>query len=661
MDLMFALVLVVLLVIAVLYIGDRFGIPSIVLFLVIGMLVGPYGLAIITDQATIEDIGEIGIILLLFTIGLEFSFEQMLREWRTVIIGGLAQVCTTIVAIMGFSMLLGLMWREALVFGFIVSLSSTAIVMKILQERKEVDTIQGRTLLGVLIFQDLAIIPMILITPLLVSSEGPDLENLPYQVAKVAGLLLIIILLAKYVIPPFLYRVAGRRNRELFMITIIGICILIAYLTNAAGLSLTLGAFLAGLIIGGSEYNIDALSHVIPFRDIFASIFFLSIGMLLEFSVLFDDLPSVLFITAFIIIIKFATGAFSAAVLGMQARLAVFTGLALCQIGEFSFVLAQSGLESSLIPNEVYQVFLAAAIITMALTPFVMNASPSVVDFLYRLSRSPAFSKKQAESCMPAGGEELQKNHIIIAGYGLTGMSVARAAEIVGIPYVVIELKPEIIRKEKAARRRNFIFGDAVQEEVLEHAGIRTARTLIVVVSEEEAVPRIVHHARVMSPSVHIVARTRHHRQSRHLIDLGANEVVSEEYESAKEIFGRVLVDYHVPEPDVIRIVERLRRWGYAMFEGGAESAADAVDAEREFDALHFRTFRVEPGSWAAGKTLDELDLENRYGIREFGFRRDTATIDKPPGTTVLLPGDTLVVFTTDANITEMAALFSAS
>lgn len=661
MDLMLALVIVILLVIAVLYLGQQFNIPSIVIFLLVGMLVGPYGLALVTDQTIIEDIGQIGIILLLFTIGLEFSFERLLRSWKTVIIGGLVQVCATIIAITAFSMLLGLTFREALVFGFIVSLSSTAIVMKILQERKEADTIQGRTLLGILIFQDLATIPMILITPLLVSSEGIDFENLPYQIAVVAGLLILIIILARFVIPPFLYRVAKARNRELFIITIIGICVLITYLTDAAGLSVTLGAFLAGLIIGESDYNIDALSHIIPFRDIFASIFFLAIGMLLEIGIFVDDFVSVLIITLFIIIVKFMTGACASAVLGMPARMSVFAGLALCQIGEFSFVIAKSGLESSLIPNTVYQVFLAAAIITMALTPFTMNASPAVVDVLYRVSRNPAFSKEPTGTCRPSAGEESLKNHIIIAGYGLTGMSVARAAEIIGIPYVVIELNPEIVKKEKMARRRNFIFGDAVQEEVLEHAGIHTARTLIVVVSEQEAVPRIVHHARVLSPSLHIVARTRHVRQSRHLIELGANEVISEEYESAKEIFERILRHYHVPGSDITSIVKRLQKWGYAKFEGGTQSSADITDAEKVFDALHFHTVRIEPGSWAAGKTLDDLDLQNRFGIREFGFRRGGVTQDSPPGSTVLKAGDAIIVFTTDKNIAELNALFSPS
>jgi len=659
MDLMLALVIVVLLIIAVLYLGRQFNVPSIVLYLVVGMVAGPYGLGLISDQGVVENIGQIGIILLLFTIGLEFSFERLLHSWKTVIIGGLIQVCTTIAAITAFVMLLGLSFREALVFGFIVSLSSTAIVMKILQERKEVDTIQGRTLLGILIFQDLATIPMILITPLLVSRKGIDFENLPYQVAVVAGLLILIIILARFVIPPFLYRVAKARNRELFMITIIGICVLITYLTDTAGLSVTLGAFLAGLIIGESDYNIDALSHIIPFRDIFASIFFLAIGMLLEISIFMDNFVSILFITLFIILIKFFTGVFAATIVGTEARLAVFTGLALSQIGEFSFVIAKSGLDTALIPDTVYQVFLASAIITMALTPFIMNASPGVVDFLYKVSRNPVFKKKPVGASAAIAEEDDPKNHIIIAGYGLTGKSVARAAEIIGIPYVVIELNPDIIRKEKASRRKNFIFGDAVQEEMLEHAGIHRAKTLVVVVSEQEAVPRIVHHARVLSPSIHIVARTRNTRQANYLMDLGADEVVSEEYESAKEIFQRVLKDYRLPEPEISSIVSRLQKWGYARFTKGMEPAGEEPLSEPILDTLHFHTFHVIPGCRACGKTLDNLDLKNRFKISEFGFRRNDAFVRNPPGSTILRIGDSIVIFSTDQNITELATLFS--
>ncbi len=427
MDLLLASVSILTLAIALLYIGQRLRIPSIVTFLIIGMLVGPYGFRLITNQDAIDTFGTIGIVLLLFTIGLEFSFQKLLRSWRTVIIGGIVQVCTTIVAITLISAYFGMPPNEALIFGFIVSLSSTAIVMKILQEKGEVDTLHGRTLLGILIFQDLAIIPMILIAPLLVGSGGPDLDALPLQVGKVALIILVIIIMARWVIPAFLFRVAREKNRELFLITLLGTCILIAWLTSEAGLSFTLGAFIAGLIIGESDYNIDALGHIIPFRDVFASIFFLSIGMLLNTRTVFVNFYYVAMIVVIIIAVKILTGVTAAAILGMPARICVFTGLALCQIGEFSFVLAKNGLDTALIPEGVYQVFLAGAIITMALTPFAIKVSPWVVDLLYRIA--PGRISRGREEPETEGEEELS-DHIVIAGYGITGKSVARAATI---------------------------------------------------------------------------------------------------------------------------------------------------------------------------------------------------------------------------------------
>ena len=658
MEMMLAIVILISLAIALLYIGQHFKLPSIVSFLIIGILVGPFGFALITNQSAIEMVGQIGIILLLFTIGLEFSFEKLLRSWRIVIIGGLVQVCTTIVAITLITTYFKMPFNEALVFGFIVSLSSTAIVMKILQERGEVDTIQGRTLLGILIFQDLAIIPMILITPFLVGSGGPDFEHLPVQMGKVAGLLIVIIIMAKWIIPAFLFRVVRLRSRELFFITIAGICVLIAWLTSEAGLSVTLGAFVAGLIIGESDYNIDALSHIIPFRDVFAAIFFLSIGMLLNTRMVLDNMYWVAFIVLLIIGVKILTGAFAAAVLGMPARVCIFTGFALCQIGEFSFVLAQSGLDSALIPIAVYQLFLAAAIITMALTPFAMNASPKAVDILYRLFPQ-RISRNAMETDMSDNGSAALSDHIIIAGYGVTGKSVSRAAELTGIPYVVIDLNPEIIKQEKAARRTRVIFGDAVQEEILEHAGIRRARTLVVVVSEEIAIPRIVHRARSLSPSVYIIARTRHIRHAKKLLDLGADEVVSEEFEAAREIFTRALRKYQFPETEISKIVDRLQAWGYGKFIKNAENNQQISGIDTLLHSLRIHTIFVEPGSTAAGKTLAELDLKNGFGIMDYGFRRDGITTMHPDENICLQEGDALILFASDEKSEDIRPLFS--
>jgi len=660
MDIMLAFASIAILSILLLFISQYFKIPSIVSFLVIGMLAGPYGFAIITDQASIETFGEIGIILLLFTIGLEFSFEKLLKSWRIVIIGGILQLVTTILAITFVANVLGVPFRSAVVFGFIVSLSSTAIVMKILQERREVDTLQGRTLLGILIFQDLAIIPMILILPVFMGTGGPDLSSLPVEIAKVAGILVIIVILARWVIPTFLYQVAKQRNRELFFITIAGICISVAWLTNQAGLSFALGAFVAGLIIGESDYNIDALSHIIPFRDVFASIFFLSIGMLLNTeSILSGGIWIVLAIVILIIAIKILTGAFAAAVLGMPARICIFTGFALCQVGEFSFVLAKTGLDSDFIPEHIYQIFLASAIITMALTPLSMNAAPKAVSIVYRIFPH-RIAKPKPGAEFEQGSEKPMTDHIVIAGYGITGKSVARAAEITGIPYSVIELNPDIIRREKAARRSNFIYGDATQDEVLEHAGIRQARALVVVVSDPEAVPRIIHKAHTITPDLYIIARTGHIRNAQYLLDLGADEVVSEEFEAAREIFTRALRKYRLPDTEIAKITSRLQSWGYSKFVKNAENGRTMTGMDTMLLNLRIHMIAVEPGSYAAGKSIGELNLKERFSIKDFGVRQGDRTIAQPDPATLLNPGDALIVFASDKTITELSPLFKA-
>jgi CPA2 family monovalent cation:H+ antiporter-2 len=394
---------------------------------------------------------------------------------------------------------------------------------------------------------------------------------------------------------------------------------------------------------------------------VFAAIFFLSIGMLLNTQSILADPAFVLLIiliVTLIIGIKILTGAFASIVLGMPARISLLTGFALCQVGEFSFVLAKTGLQSGFIPEMVYQIFLASAIATMALTPFFMNVAPRVVDAFYRF-----IPRRVARDALarPAGQDAAKKisDPIVIAGYGITGKGVARAAEITGIPYTVIELNPDIIQKEKSTRRLFFIFGDAVREEVLEHAGLCHARALVVVVSEQEAVPRIVHRARRMAPSVYIIARTVHIRHAQYLLDLGADEVVSEEYEAAKEIFTRALRKYHLTESEIGKIVRRLQDWGYAKLVKNGESSSTIPTMDAVLESLHIHMLNVEPGSSAKGKTIANLDLKGRYGIDDCGLRRDNATNITPDATTRLQAGDALIVFSSDTTVQEIAGLFS--
>ena len=653
MDVILAVVCLGILTVLLLFVGQRFKVPSIVCFLVIGMLAGPYALSIISDQSTIETIGEIGVILLLFTIGLEFSFEKLLGAWRVVVLGGAIQVCTTIVAATAFMHLLtGIRIQEAIFFGFLVSLSSTAIVMKILQDRGEVETVSGRTLLGILIFQDLAVIPMILLTPLLMGTSGPSYGSLPFEVGKVILILAILIVSAHWVVPWVMYGVAKQKNRELFIFTVAGICFAVAWLTNAAGLSYSLGAFVAGLIIGKSDFSIDAVSNIIPFRDIFAAIFFISIGMLLDTSVILSQYTIVFSLIAIILVIKVLTGSLTAAILGMPARVSVFVGLALAQIGEFSFVLAKSGLESNLIGTGPYQFFLAAAIITMAFTPFTMNVASPVTNLLYRLFPDRIKRPDQKKDAAGPIPEELS-DHIVIVGYGMTGKSVARAAEILGIPYNAIDMDPDVVVRERAAdRHHEIIFGDATHREVLEYAGIGQARALVVVISEQNVVPGIIHLAREMAPSIYIVVRTRHVNDVRQLLDLGADEVIPEEFETSVRIFSRVLAKYTLPESDIDTLTKVVRGNGYRMFSrANTPLPVGEQDPGKAFGDLHIHTLEVSPGAPSAGKTLRQLDSWNTRGVGILAVRRGASSVTSPHPDLIVLPGDVLILYGSEASI----------
>ena len=658
MDVILAVVCLGILTIALLFLGQRFKVPSIVCFLVIGMLAGPYALSIVSDQSTIETIGEIGVILLLFTIGLEFSFERLLKAWRVVVIGGTFQVCTTIIAAaLILHAINGVRWTEAVFFGFLVSLSSTAIVMKVLQDRGEVETVPGRTLLGILIFQDLAVIPMILLTPLLMGSSIST-ASLPVEILKVVAIFAILIASAHWVVPWIMYRAAQQKNREIFVFTIAGICFAVAWLTNAAGLSYSLGAFMAGLIIGESEFSIDAVSNIIPFRDIFAAIFFISIGMLLNTSVILSQPSIVISLLILILVAKVLTGSVASAILGMPARVSIFVGLALAQIGEFSFVLAKSGEESNLIGTGPYQFFLAAAIITMALTPFTMKAAQPMTDMMYRLFPHRIKRPDPEEDAAGPAPEELA-DHIIIAGYGMTGKSVARAAEILGIPYNAIDMDPDVVTREHAAdRHHEVIFGDASHREILEYAGIERARALVVVISEQNVVPGIIHLAREMAPTIYIVVRTRHVNDARQLLDLGADEVIPEEFETSVRIFSRVLAKYTLPESDIDTLTKVVRGNGYRMFtRASTPLPAGALDPERAFGDLHIHTLEVGSGAPVTGKSLRQLDLWNTCGVGILAIRRGTSSVTSPHPDLIVLPGDVLILYGSETGISRFRPL----
>jgi len=641
LDFILAVSVLILLSLVFLFIGQKFRVPSVVSFLALGMIAGPFGLAIVRDQSLIDTFGEIGIILLLFTIGLELSFEEIGRFWKVILVGGSLQVCTTIIVITAISSVLGFPFNEAVFFGFLVSLSSTAIVMKVLQERGEVETLEGTTLLGILIFQDLAIIPMILITPLLIGRSGPSYESLPLGVAKVVIIIAVVIVAAIWLIPELLTRVAREKNRELFLFTIAGICFTVAYLTNAAGLSLSLGAFIAGLVIGESEYSLDALSDILPFRDLFAGIFFLSIGMLLDTRVILSHLSIVVWIIVTIFGVKFMTGWLSVASIGLPPRAALFAGFSLCQIGEFSFVLAKSGLQSDLIPMTTYQIFLSGAIVTMAATPFLMQAAQPITGSLYR--RAPPEVPEGKGTGGQDAGPELS-GHAVVAGFGPGGSAVARAAEIAGMQCLVIDLDPDAAKRERE-KGTIFLYGDATREEFLRHAGIERAAVLFVAIGESKQAEMIVRRARRLAPALPIIAMAGSVDEVVSLSSAGADEVISSEYEGALRLFSRALARFGIAQEEIENLLSRIRTHTIRGITQGSRQETVRAKTGVGFESHHVFRVPVKEGAEACGKTLGELEEVLPPGVSLVGLLRNDTFIAGISRDSLVHEGDSLVFY----------------
>jgi len=441
------------LAIFVLFICHRLHVPTVVGFLLTGIFVGPYGLGLIKAIHEVEIFAEIGVVLLLFTIGIEFSLERLLQIRKSVLIGGSLQVFLTFWATLLISKQFGQAFGESVFIGFLVALSSTAIVLKLLQERAEVDSPHGRTTLGILIFQDIIVVPMILITPLLAGATGSLGESLLVLLAKGICIILFVIVSAKWIVPQVLYQIARTRNPELFLLSVVVICFGVAWLTSWAGLSLALGAFLAGLIISESEYSHQALGNILPFRDVFTCFFFISIGMLLDVGFLYQKPVFIGLVALGVIFLKSIIAGSVAILLGFPLRIGILVGFALGQIGEFSFILSKAGVEHGLLAGNIYQMFLSVSILSMAATPFIIGFGPRLADIILRLP----LPEWLISGFYPVSAIKIadRKDHLIIIGFGVNGRNLAQAARVAGITYVIIEMNPETTAMQPEMRYCN--------------------------------------------------------------------------------------------------------------------------------------------------------------------------------------------------------------
>lgn len=642
------IVVIFSLAVVVLYLCHSIKVPSIVGFLLTGIIAGPHGLALVKSIEQVQLIAEFGVILLLFSIGLEFSFKSLMKMKTTVLIGGSLQVGFTIALGSMLAYLFGLSINQAVFIGFLVSLSSTAIVLKQMGERAELDSPHGKINLGILIFQDIIVVVMMLLVPLLGGAEGMS-EPVWFILAKAAGVIFLIIILSIYVIPPLLYQVTRTGSRELFMLSIIVICFAVAELTNSAGLSLALGAFMAGLIIADSEYSHQALANIIPFLDTFTSLFFVSIGMLLNLSAISGHLGTILLITAAVLLMKAIIASLATLVLGYPLRTAILVGFSLSQVGEFSFILSQTGIQHGLISQGLYQGFLSASILTMMLTPFIIAFAPQAVKYITQLPIPQRLLTGTHPEVLDKEIDDYH-DHLIIIGYGLNGRNLSRAANYAKVPYIALDLNSETVRVEQANGEPVY-YGDATQEVVLEKAGVEKARVMVIAISDPAATRRIITTARRMSPGIHIIVRTRFISNVNDLHNLGANEVIPEEYETSIEIFARVLNRYLVPVDEIESFINMVRSEDYEMFR-----SISRLEAQDDFylQSINLWTIRVGETFLYRDAKISEVDFRNRYGISVIAIRRNDELISNPGADDIISMGDLLIVIGEPEQINQL-------
>jgi CPA2 family monovalent cation:H+ antiporter-2 len=638
------LLIILLVSVPVAFLCLRLKLPLLVGLMLTGIAIGPSGFGLIKEIEAVEMLAEIGVMLLLFTIGLEFSLRRLAEMKRLVLLGGGLQVLITISATAGVAVFFGRSINQAIFFGFLVALSSTAIVLKSYVERNEVDSPHGRAGIGILLFQDISIVFMLLAVPLLGGEDIVSFTSIVLSLGSSLLALAVLVLAAWFLLPKFLKQVAHLRSPEAFLLTVVLLCLGMSWVTSHFGLSLALGAFIAGMVLADSDYSHQVTSEVLPFRDVFNSLFFVSIGMLLSISALASNIGSVLLLVVALIVAKALIIWTIVRVLGYPQRIATMTGLGLAQIGEFSFVLAKAGQGSSLLPETDYQTFLAASIISMIATPFLISSAPRVGYFVQSIFKDgSAADVENTEDDIHLTSSGGLQQHVIIVGYGLNGRNVARVLRAVGVPYVILELNADEVRRAKA-KGEKINFGDATRREVLLHAGVEHAWALVLAMSDAAAARRTVDLARRLNDKLHIIVRTRYVAEITELFQLGANEVIPEEFETSIEIFSRVLNRYGTSRKVIEQQIARIREQGYEMLRSAASPAVPMNAPMIDLNGASTETVVLDDRSPVVGLNLGELDLRGKSGATVIAVVSDGNTIISPGAKHRLREGDTIVL-----------------
>jgi len=628
----------------------RLRLPPIVGFLVAGVLVGPNAIAMVQHEHMVRELAEVGIVVLLFAVGLEVPLHQLGRLRRAILLGGVVQIAATIAVATLTCWAFGIPLLAALFLGFLLSLSSTAASTKMLVDHGELSAPHGRTVLGIAVAQDLAVVPMILVVPLLGTAAGNDAAGSSLLVAAGHfGLLVVATLLGRVLVRPLVGLVCRTRNRELFVLFLATWCLGFAALTAHLGMSLALGAFLAGILLADTDHHSQAQAEIEPFRDAFASLFFVSIGMLFDWRTIVHSPGTVAAIVCAVVGGKALIVVFASWLLGQPFWVRIRAALTLAQVGEFSFVLVQLGQSSSILPASAEELFVVAAVVSIAATPL-----------LYALGQRLALRSRLRDGGARPSPEDARSHHAVLIGYGPTGQTVAAGLEAAGIPFAVVEMNAATVKAERA-RGVPIQLGDATRVSVLNSLGVARAELVVIAINDAGATRRITQIVAQHAPHAHVLVRAQFNNEVAPLQEHGAHEVVPQELEASVEMLVRVLRRFLVSDDEIGRRVRRAREAAGSGRRASPLPDAHVQDLAAFVPGVGFAVRKVEDGAPVAGRTLAESGVRRHTGCSVVAVRRGDRNLDVITPETVLEVGDTVVVIGPQARLPDVAAEFSGA
>ena len=619
--------------------------PPLLGYLIVGVAIGPHALAWIPDTAEARELAEIGVVFLMFSIGLEFSLPKLVTMRRLVFGLGAAQVLATMLIVWGCAVALGVDWRAGLILGGVLAMSSTAILARLLAERLELNSPHGRQIMGVLLAQDLAVVPLLILVPALAPGAGDLAANLGLALAKAAVVLTLLLFLGQRLMRGWFHLVARQKSSELFMLNVLLITLGLAYVTEVAGLSLALGAFIAGALISETEYRYQVEVDIKPFRDVLLGLFFVTIGMLLDLRVVVEQAPSVFLVLAALLVMKTLLIFGLSLAFGTGSAAALRTGLTLAACGEFGFVLLARADALALVDAQVAQPVLAAMLLSMLAAPFIVDKSESIArswsrsDWMHRAMELHNIAVKSMAT----------DQHAVICGYGRSGQNLARLLEKESIPFIALDVDPQRIR-EAAAAGESVVFGDAARREVLVAAGLLRARVLAITYSDTASALRILGLVQELRPGLPVVVRTVDDADIDQLKAAGAAEVVAEIMEGSLMLASTALMLLGVPVNRVLHRIRETREQRYSLFRGFFRGITDEADDADEAQQPRLQSVTIAPGAAAIGMTLGAIGLE-ALRVEVTAVRRRNIRNVAPDPDTRVEEGDVLVLLGAAADL----------